>query len=185
MTISRGGPRRLARPSDRDGYLPPMTFRLDALLALLDLEELEVNIFRGTNRDIGSGRVYGGQVLAQALVAAGRTVEAGRAVHSLHSYFILPGDLAAPIVYFVERLRDGKSFTTRRVTAIQHGRAIFEMSSSFHAEETGAEHQAEMPAVDAPEALTPDLERARAAAERLPEGRRERLRAAYAEDRPF
>jgi acyl-CoA thioesterase II len=158
-----------------------MSFRLDALLALLDLEELEVNIFRGTSRDIGSGRVFGGQVLAQALVAAGRTVEAGRVAHSLHSYFILPGDLAVPIVYFVERLRDGKSFTTRRVTAIQHGRAIFEMSASFHGVEEGLEHQAEMPEVLPPEEVTPDLERARATAERLPE----RVRAAYAAERPF
>ena len=162
-----------------------MPFDIAALLTHLDLELLEVNIFRGASQDIGSGRVYGGQVLAQALVAAGRTVDGGRTAHSLHSYFILPGDLAVPIVYFVERLRDGKSFTTRRVTAIQHGRAIFEMSASFHAAEEGAEHQAAMPDVPAPESLTPDLERARAAAERAPEGIRERLRAAYAEERPF
>ena len=158
-----------------------MGFTLDALLALLDLEELEVNIFRAASRDIGSGRVFGGQVLAQALVAAGRTVEGGRAAHSLHSYFILPGDLAAPIVYFVERLRDGSSFTTRRVTAIQHGRAIFEMSASFHGAEGGVEHQADMPDVPPPEELTPDLERVRAAAERIPE----RLRARFTEERPF
>jgi acyl-CoA thioesterase II len=156
-------------------------FRLDALLALLDLEELEVNIFRGRNRDIGSGRVFGGQVLAQALVAAGRTVDPARTAHSLHSYFILPGDLAAPIVYFVERLRDGSSFTTRRVTAIQHGRAIFEMSASFHVAEPGVEHQAEMPDVPPPEELTPDLERARAAAELIPEA----ARARFTEERPF
>jgi acyl-CoA thioesterase-2 len=158
-----------------------MSFHLDALLSLLDLEELEVNIFRGVNRDIGSGRVFGGQVLAQALVAAGRTVEAGRVAHSLHSYFILPGDLAAPIVYFVERLRDGKSFTTRRVTAIQHGRAIFEMSASFQEVETGVEHQDALPEAPPPDALTPDLERVRAAAERIPA----RLRAIFTEDRPF
>src|SRR5512147_2666179 len=157
-----------------------MGFPLSALLALLDLEELEVNIFRGASRDIGSGSVFGGQVLAQALVAAGRTVGEGRVAHSLHSYFILPGDVAAPIVYFVERLRDGKSFTTRRVTAIQHGRAIFEMSTSFHGDEPGAEHQAEMPDVPAPETLTPDIERARAAAERAPAGVAARLRAAFA-----
>lgn len=158
-----------------------MSFHLDALVALLDLEPLEVNIFRGTSRDVGSRRVFGGQVLAQALVAAGRTVDGGRVAHSLHSYFILPGDLAVPIVYFVERLRDGKSFTTRRVTAIQHGQAIFEMSASFHVVEPGAEHQAEMPAVAAPETLVSDLERARAAAERIPA----RVRAAWLEDRPF
>src|SRR3954469_11912674 len=95
---------------------------LESLLSLLDLEPLEVNIYRGMNRDIGSGRVFGGQVLAQALVAAQRTVEENRHAHSLHGYFILPGDLSIPIVYFVDRLRDGKSFTTRQVTAIQHGR---------------------------------------------------------------
>jgi acyl-CoA thioesterase II len=156
-------------------------FHLDGLLALLDLEELEVNIFRGQNRDIGSGRVFGGQVLAQALVAAARTVEPARVAHSLHSYFILPGDLAAPIVYFVERLRDGTSFTTRRVTAIQHGRAIFEMSASFHVAESGVEHQAEMPGVPPPDELTPDLVRARAAPDRIPEP----LRARFTEDRPF
>lgn len=158
-----------------------MAFRLDDLLALLDLEELEVNIFRGTSRDIGSGRVFGGQVLAQALVAAGRTVDGARVAHSLHSYFILPGDLAAPIVYFVERLRDGKSFTTRRVTAIQHGQAIFEMAASFQAPESGVEHQADLPDVPPPESLAPDLVRLRAAAERIPEP----LRARFTEDRPF
>jgi acyl-CoA thioesterase-2 len=158
-----------------------MSFTLDDLVALLDLEELEVNIFRGTNRDIGSGRVFGGQVLAQALVAAGRTVEGGRVAHSLHSYFILPGDLAAPIVYFVERLRDGKSFTTRRVTAIQHGRAIFEMSASFQHPEGGIAHQAPPPSVPPADSLAPDLERVRALAGRIPE----RLRAIFTEDRPF
>jgi len=158
-----------------------MSFTLDALLALLDLEELEVNIFRGTSRDIGSGRVFGGQVLAQALLAAGRTVEGGRVAHSLHSYFILPGDLAVPIVYFVERLRDGKSFTTRRVTAIQHGRAIFEMSASFQHVEPGIDHQARSPDVPPPESLAPDLERVRAAAGRIPEP----LRAIFTADRPF
>src|SRR3954463_15184520 len=97
---------------------------LQELLAILDLEPLEVNIYRGRNRDLGTGRVYGGQVFAQALVAARRTGGDTREAHSADGYFILPGDLAAPIVYFVDRLRDGRSFTTRRVTAIQHGQAI-------------------------------------------------------------
>ena len=98
-----------------------MSGQVDDLLHLLDLESLEVNIYRGQNRDIGTGRVFGGQVFAQALVAARRTVDGPREAHSVHGYFILPGDLKAPIVYFVDRLRDGSSFTTRRVTAIQHG----------------------------------------------------------------
>ena len=158
-----------------------MALELSSLLALLDLEELEVNIFRGASYDIGSGRVYGGQVLAQALVAAGRTVDAARIAHSLHSYVILPGDVAAPIVYFVDRLRDGNSFTTRRVTAIQHGRAIFEMAASFQAAEPGIEHQAAMPDVPPPEDLEPDLERLRAMADKLPE----RVRRFFTRERPF
>lgn len=158
-----------------------MPFDIAALLAHLDLELLEVNIFRGASQDIGSGRVYGGQVLAQALVAAGRTVEPGRIAHSLHSYFILPGDHSAPIVYFVERLRDGKSFTTRRVTAIQHGRAIFEMSASFQVTEPGIEHQTGLPDVPPPEALVSDIERMRAQLDRLPE----RVRTFYTRERPF
>jgi acyl-CoA thioesterase-2 len=158
-----------------------MPFDIAALLTHLDLELLEVNIFRGASQDIGSGRVYGGQVLAQALVAAGRTVEPGRIAHSLHSYFILPGDHDAPIVYFVERLRDGKSFTTRRVTAIQHGRAIFEMSASFQVTEPGIEHQMGLPDVPPPEELVSDIERMRAQLDRLPE----RVRTFYTRERPF
>ena len=158
-----------------------MRFDITDLLAALDLEELELNIFRGQSHDIGSGRVYGGQVLAQALVAAGRTVEAGRTAHSLHSYFILPGDHTAPIVYFVERLRDGRSFTTRRVSAIQHGRAIFEMSCSFQGDEPGLEHQRPMPDVPPPESLVPDIERLRAVADRIPE----RLRPFFTRERPL
>jgi acyl-CoA thioesterase-2 len=126
-----------------------MSGQVDHLLSLLDLEPLEVNIYRGQNRDIGTGRVFGGQVFAQALVAARRTVEGAREAHSVHGYFILPGDLKVPIVYFVDRLRDGTSFTTRRVTAIQHGRAIFNLSVSFHIAEDGVEHQTPMPVVPA------------------------------------
>ena len=135
-----------------------MSASLDLLLALLDLEPLEVNIYRGQNRDLGTGRVFGGQVFAQALVAARRTVDGEREAHSAHGYFILPGDLKAPIVYFVDRLRDGSSFTTRRVTAIQHGQAIFNLSASFHVEETGLTHQTSMPAVPDPETLAPELQ---------------------------
>src|SRR4051812_4157647 len=139
---------------------------LESLLALLDLEPLEVNIYRGVNRDIGSGRVFGGQVLAQALVAARRTVEDEREAHSLHGYFILPGDLQAQIVYFVDRLRDGTSFTTRRVTAIQHGRAIFNLSALFHVHEEGFNHQSTMPTVPPPESLAPELALIREMADR-------------------
>lgn len=140
---------------------------LDILLRLLDLERLELNLFRGQNRDIGSGRVFGGQVLAQALVAAGQTVE-GRAVHSLHGYFMLPGDVRTPIVYQVDRIRDGRSFTTRRVLAIQEGREIFSMLCSFHVEEPGIEHGAAMPEVPPPEELPRELDLVRAMADRIP-----------------
>ena len=134
-----------------------MSYNVENLLNLLDLEPIEVNIFRGLHRDIGSGRVFGGQVLAQALVAAQRTVPQERTAHSLHGYFILPGDLSVPIVYFVDQLRDGKSFTTRRVTAIQHGHAIFNLSASFHVRESGLEHQLPMPDVPPPEELRSEL----------------------------
>ena len=151
------------------------------LINLLDLEPIEENIYRGTNRDIGTGRIYGGQVMAQALVAAARTVEPDRPAHSMHGYFILPGDLKIPVVYFVDRLRDGKSFTTRRVTAIQHGRAIFNMSASFHHTEEGVMHQAEMPDVPPPESIRPEVELLRDIADRIPE----RLRSVLTQDRPL
>ena len=154
---------------------------IEELLALLDLEPLEVNIYRGRNRDIGTGRVFGGQVMAQALVAARRTVDQPREAHSLHGYFILPGDLSAPIVYFVDRLRDGGSFTTRRVTAIQHGRAIFNLSASFHVAEDGREHQAPMPEAPDPDTLAPELTLIREMAERIPES----LRPVLTQDRPI
>jgi acyl-CoA thioesterase-2 len=129
-----------------------VTEALDDLLALLDIEPIEVNIFRGANTDEDRQRVFGGQVAAQALVAAGRTVERGR-VHSLHSYFLRPGDPSLPILYEVDRIRDGRSFITRRVVAIQHGRAIFNLQCSFHIEEEGLTHQFPMPDVPAPESL--------------------------------
>ncbi len=151
------------------------------LLRLLDLEALEVNIYRGTNRDIGSGRVFGGQVFAQALVAAQRTVEAGRDAHSVHGYFLRAGDLKVPIIFFVDRPRDGGSFTSRRVTAIQHGEAIFHLSASFHVSEPGLEHQTTMPDVPPPESLASELELIRARADRIPAEVREVL----TQDRPI
>jgi acyl-CoA thioesterase-2 len=130
-----------------------MKTALQELLALLDLEPIEVNLFRGLSPpDPASQRVFGGQVLAQALVAAGRTVESGIA-HSLHAYFLRPGDPEAPILYQVDRTRDGKRFTTRRVKAIQHGAAIFHLEASFQRPESGPEHQAAMPEAPDPETL--------------------------------
>jgi acyl-CoA thioesterase-2 len=127
---------------------------LDRLVELLDLEPLEVNLFRGTSpTDRRRERVFGGQVLAQALVAAGRTVEPDRRVHSLHSYFLRPGDPRAPIVFDVDRIRDGRSFTTRRVVAIQHGQAIFNLQASFQVAEVGPEHADPMPDVPPPEEI--------------------------------
>jgi acyl-CoA thioesterase-2 len=158
-----------------------MSYTIDDLLKLLDLEPIEVNIYRGRNRDIGSGRVFGGQVLAQALVAAQRTVNPERVAHSVQGYFILPGDLNAPIVYFVDRLRDGKSFATRRVTAIQHGRAIFNMSASFHVRESGVEHQLPMPDLPPPESLRSELDVIRENAAQIPEN----LRDVLTQDRPI
>jgi acyl-CoA thioesterase II len=125
------------------------------LLQLLELERIEDNIFRGESRDIGSDRVFGGQVLGQALSAASYTAGA-REVHSLHAYFLLPGDVNAPVVYEVDIARDGKSFSTRRVVAIQHGRPIFNMAASFQSPEKGLEHAAPMPDVPGPDGL-PDV----------------------------
>ena len=126
---------------------------LKELLDLLDLEQIEVNIFRGRSPAERQQRVFGGQVAGQALVAAGRTVQPDRAVHSLHAYFIRPGDPSVPIVYDVDRVRDGRSFTTRRVTAIQHGKPIFTLSASFQKPESGPAHQAVMPDAPDPETL--------------------------------
>jgi len=133
-----------------------MTSALDDLVKLLDLEPIEVNIFRGLSPDENRQRVFGGQVAGHALVAAARTVTGDRAVHSLHAYFLRPGDPTRPILYEVDRIRDGKSFTTRRVVAIQHGQAIFNLQASFHVHEAGLDHQSEMPDVPDPESL-PDF----------------------------
>ncbi|MFI7238316.1 acyl-CoA thioesterase [Streptomyces cyaneofuscatus] len=143
-----------------------MSAALDSLLDLLDLEQIERDIFRGTSRSAVVPRVFGGQVAAQALVAAGRTVPAALpqalgsaragetpSAHSLHAYFLRAGDPGAPIVYSVDRIRDGKSFTTRRVVAVQHGQPIFHLSASFQRHEDGLEHQADMPASPDPETL--------------------------------
>ncbi len=123
------------------------------LLETLDLEKLEENLYRGVSPKVGWQRVFGGQVIGQALVAAQRTVESARRVHSLHGYFMRPGDPAVPIVYNVDRIRDGGSFTTRRVVAIQHGQAIFSMSASFQIIEAGLEHFLPMPAAPTPDEL--------------------------------
>ena len=151
------------------------------LLELLELEPLEHNIYRGQNRDLGTGRVFGGQVFAQALVAARRTVEEGREAHSVHGYFLREGDLSTPIVYFVDRPRDGRSFTSRRVTAIQHGEAIFHLSASFHVVESGIDHQMPMPDVPAPETLPSELDLIRANAHLIPEA----IRGIWTQDRPI
>ena len=141
---------------------------LGALLELLDLEQVEVNHFRGLSPSTPHQRVFGGQVAAQALVAAGRTVdEPDRRVHSLHSYFLRPGDPTVPILFEVDRIRDGRSFTTRRVVAIQHGRAIFNLSASFQVDEPGPDHAMAMPALPAAEDLPTVRERAAAHVDRF------------------
>ncbi len=139
-----------------------MTKALDAVVELLDLEQIELNIFRGRSPEgERRQRVFGGQVAGQALVAAGRTVPDDRPVHSLHAYFIRPGDPAVPLIYLVDRVRDGRSFTTRRVSAVQHGKTIFTLSASFHHPEPGVEHSRSMPEVPDPEGLPTAAQRLR------------------------
>jgi acyl-CoA thioesterase-2 len=157
-----------------------MTTAVQDLLAILDLEPLEVNLFRGRSPQVGWQRVFGGQVIGQALVAATRTVE-GRPPHSMHAYFLLAGDPKVPIIYEVDRIRDGKSFTTRRVIAIQHGHAIFSMSVSFHIDEVGLDHQMKMPGVPKPEALPSDEEMKERILPQLPEP----VRRYYERERPI
>ncbi|MGB3020561.1 MAG: acyl-CoA thioesterase II [Methyloceanibacter sp.] len=144
-----------------------MSRALDQLLAILDLEMLEQNLFRGVSPQVGWQRVFGGQVIGQALVAAYRTVE-NRTAHSLHGYFLRPGDPSLPIIYEVDRIRDGGSFSTRRVVAIQHGHAIFSMGASFHKFEEGLSHQMQMPEVPAPESLPSEAELKDLLIDRLP-----------------
>jgi acyl-CoA thioesterase II len=146
-----------------------MTSILQTLLDQLELEKLEENLFRGVSCDLGGKSVFGGQVLGQALAAACRTVT-GRRAHSLHAYFLRPGDVQSPIVYQVERIRDGRSFTTRRIVAVQHGQPIFSMAASFQIEEAGFVHQAEMPDVPAPESQPSLAELRRKLCEQDPEG---------------
>ncbi|MEM6706939.1 MAG: acyl-CoA thioesterase II [Acidobacteriota bacterium] len=151
------------------------------LIDLLDLEEIETNHYRGTSPQEGWQRVYGGQVVGQAMVAASRTVEEDRHAHSLHGYFLRPGDVTIPILYKVDRIRDGRSFTTRRVVAVQRGKAIFNMSISFQVEEEGLEHQSEAPEVPDPETLESEIELRKKEAHRLPK----EYRATFTRDRPI
>jgi acyl-CoA thioesterase-2 len=137
---------------------PESLTAMEELLATLDLEKIEEDLYRGVSPNAGWQRVFGGQVVAQALVAAQRTVEQERSIHSLHAYFVRPGDPSVPILYQVERIRDGSSFTTRSVVAIQHGKAIFTMSASFQVDEGGYDHQIAMPSVTMPEQLMGEQE---------------------------
>src|SRR6201987_3052382 len=158
----------------------PLDRRLADLLQLLELERLELNLFRGESHDIGSPQVFGGQVFGQALSAAAATVEAP-VVHSLHAYFLRRGDYHAPIVYEVDRSLDGHSFSNRRVVAIQHGQQIFTMAASFQIEESGFDHQILVPTVPAPEDLASAGKPPPALLARLPE----RLRLGFEQPRPF
>lgn len=146
-----------------------MSKAVKTLLNILDLEPLEENLFRGQSPDVGWQRVFGGQVIGQALVATQRTVDEARKVHSLHGYFMRPGDPKIPIIYEVDRIRDGRSFTTRRVVAIQHGHAIFSMSASFQTFEEGLEHYIPMPDVPKPEDLPSEKQLAEQFIDHAPE----------------
>lgn len=150
---------------------------LEELLRLLELERIEENLFRGQSQDLGWGAIFGGQVVGQALSAAAQTVPQDRPVHSLHAYFLRRGDARLPVVYDVDRIRDGKSFTTRRVVAIQNGQPIFNFSASFQRVERGFEHQAPMPDARAPDGLLSEQDLARRLADRIPEPLRARATA--------
>jgi acyl-CoA thioesterase-2 len=158
-----------------------MDARLAELLRLLELERLENDLFRGASRDIGAPQVFGGQVLGQALRAAYATVDTAHCAHSLHAYFLKRGDFDAPIVYFVDRSRDGHSFSNRRVTAIQHGEQIFHMAASFQLPQPGVEHQLPMPRVPAPEMLVDGALPTPSELEVMPE----KMREYYRRERPF
>lgn len=157
-----------------------MTSAVANLLSILDLEQLELNLFRGQSPKVGWQRVFGGQVIGQALVAASRTVE-GRQPHSLHGYFMLPGDPKVPIIYEVDRIRDGRSFTTRRVVGIQHGHAIFSMSASYQVQEEGFSHQSTMPNVPGPDSLPSEEEMQGEIVRAMPEP----MRTYYERERPI
>jgi acyl-CoA thioesterase-2 len=148
----------MADPAAQDSGLTGQE-AVDGLVQLLDLEPIEQDIFRGISTRTRWQRVFGGQVAGQALVAAGRTVEEDRPVHSLHSYFVRPGDPTVPIVYEVDRTRDGRSFSTRRVIAVQHGETIFSLSASFQLRQDGIDHQSPMPSAPDPEILPPLVNR--------------------------
>lgn len=154
---------------------------LDDLLNLLELETIEEGLYRGQSQDLGFAALFGGQVMGQALSAAKETLPEDRGVHSFHSYFLRPGDAHKPIVYDVENIRDGKSFSTRRVQAIQYGKPIFYMTASFQGEEPGLEHQETMPDVPGPEGLISDLDVHREHAELIPEA----LRTKFTSDKPI
>ncbi len=158
-----------------------MNASINDLIGLLDLEEIEKNHYRATSPNEGWQRVYGGQVLGQALVAASRTVPEDRTAHSLHGYFLRPGDTTVPILYTVDRIRDGKSFTTRRVVAVQHGRAIFNMSISFQVAEEGFDHQQPMPEAPGPDMLQSEDELRESWAESMPE----EFRDSFTRERPI
>jgi len=158
-----------------------MSVAVQNLISILDLERLEDNLFRGRSPQDGWQRVYGGQVIGQALVAASHTVSADRPAHSLHGYFLLGGDPKVPIIYEVERIRDGGSFSTRRVVAIQHGRPIFSMSCSFHVEEPGLDHQFPMPDVPTPEELPGEEELVSKFSDRIPDA----IRKYWSRERPI
>jgi len=160
-----------------------MSSAIQDVLSILDLEPLELNLFRGRSPQSSWQRVFGGQVIGQALVAACRTVEdvASRPPHSLHAYFLLGGDPKVPIIYEVDRIRDGRSFTTRRVNAIQHGRAIYSMSVSFHVAEPGLSHQLKMPDVPTPDALPSEAEVRKHLLPTMPDP----VRRYYERDRPI
>lgn len=154
---------------------------LDDLLSLLELETIEEGLYRGQSQDLGFAALFGGQVMGQALSAAKKTVAEDRQVHSLHSYFLRPGDAHKPIVYDVKNIRDGKSLSTRQVQAIQYGKPIFYMTASFQGEASGVEHQASMPDVPGPEGLMSDLDVHRAHVELIPPA----LRSKFTSDKPI
>jgi acyl-CoA thioesterase-2 len=158
-----------------------MSQALQDLLAILDLEPLEHNLFRGNSPKTSWQRVFGGQVVGQALVAAQRTVAPDRFVHSLHCYFMVGGDPSIPIIYEVERMRDGKSFSTRRVVAIQHGQTIFSLEASFHRDEPGLDHQFDMPPLVLPDMAEEKVRRIAEGAIRLPQA----LRQLWEREHPF
>src|ERR1700728_2351459 len=176
----RGRQWPLFQDSERNAL---MSAAIQDVLSILDLEPLEVNLFRGRSPQSRWQRVFGGQVIGQALVAACRTVEdvATRPPHSLHAYFLLGGDPKVPIIYEVDRIRDGRSFTTRRVVAIQHGHAIFSMSVSFHVAEEGLSHQIKMPDVPRPEQLPGEAEMKERVSPEMPEP----VRRYYERERPI